>query len=50
MNFRFFAGLPLEEISRLLNIALPTVKRHWRYARAWLHKEMQHDVDPGSGS
>ena len=48
VNLRFFAGLPLEEISEILGLAMPTVKRHWRYARAWLHKEMQQDVDPGS--
>ncbi len=41
VNLRFFAGLPLEEIGQILGIAVPTVKRHWRYARAWLHKEMQ---------
>ena len=45
---RFFAGLSLEEISRILGVSVPTVKRHWRYARAWLHKEMQPDVEPGS--
>ena len=48
VNLRFFAGLPLEEISQILGISVPTVKRHWRYARAWLHKEMQQDVEPGS--
>ena len=48
VNLRFFAGLALEEIGQILGIAVPTVKRHWRYARAWLHKEMQQDVDPGS--
>ena len=36
--------LQLEEISQILGIAVPTVKRHWRYARAWLHKEMRQDV------
>ena len=41
VNLRFFAGLPLEEIGQILGIAVPTVKRHWRYARAWLHKELQ---------
>ena len=47
VNLRFFAGLPLEEISQILGIAVPTVKRHWRYARAWLHKEMRPDVESG---
>ena len=32
----------------LLGISLPTVKRHWRFARAWLHKEMHQAADSGS--
>jgi RNA polymerase sigma factor (TIGR02999 family) len=48
VNLRFFAGLALEEISQILGVAVPTIKRHWRYARAWLHKEMQQDDEPGS--
>jgi RNA polymerase sigma factor (TIGR02999 family) len=48
VKLRFFAGLHLEEISQILGIAVPTVKRHWRYARAWLHREMHQDSDRGS--
>ena len=48
VNLRFFGGLTLKEISQILGIAVPTVKRHWRYSRAWLHKEIQRDIEPGS--
>jgi RNA polymerase sigma factor (TIGR02999 family) len=48
VKLRFFAGLSLEEIGQLLGISLPTVKRHWRFSRAWLHKEMHQTADSGS--
>lgn len=48
VRLRFFAGLHLEEIGQILGLAVPTIKRHWRYARAWLHREMHQDTDPGS--
>ena len=38
---RFFAGLSHEEAGQVLGISAVTVKRHWRYARAWLHRELQ---------
>ncbi|MBN1852012.1 MAG: sigma-70 family RNA polymerase sigma factor [Pirellulales bacterium] len=41
VKLRFFIGLTHEEISQILNISVPTVKRHWRYARAWMHKQMR---------
>ncbi|MEC9373601.1 MAG: ECF-type sigma factor [Planctomycetota bacterium] len=35
---RFFAGLSVEEVARLLEVAPRTVKRDWAFARAWLHR------------
>ena len=40
VKLRFFAGLSAEEAARALEISLTTAKRHWRYARAWLHREL----------
>jgi hypothetical protein len=37
---RFFAGLSLEQVSEVLEIAPATVQRDWTAARAWLHREM----------
>jgi RNA polymerase sigma factor (TIGR02999 family) len=40
VELRFFAGLSLKEISRVLEIAPATVQRDWTVARAWLHREI----------
>ena len=40
VELRFFAGLSLEQISDVLEIAPATVQRDWTAARAWLHREM----------
>jgi RNA polymerase sigma factor (TIGR02999 family) len=40
VKLRFFAGLSHEEAAAVLGISAVTAKRHWRYARAWLHKEL----------
>src|SRR5262245_28621800 len=41
VRLRFYAGLPLPEVARLLGISPRTADRLWAYARAWLHQEMQ---------
>ncbi len=38
VKLRFFAGLTLEEIAESTGVAIRTVSRRWRYARAWLEK------------
>lgn len=40
VELRFFAGLSIEEASRVLSISPATVKRHWTTARVWLHDEI----------
>lgn len=37
---RYFAGLEREEVAELLDVSVRTVDRDWRYAVAWLRKEM----------
>ena len=37
---RFFAGLNMEQIAEHLGISLTTVNRDWRFARAWLYREL----------
>ena len=37
---RFFAGLTHEEAGRILGVSAITARRCWRYARAWLHREL----------
>jgi len=40
VQLRFFGGLSNEEAARVLGISDATAKRYWRYARAWLHREI----------
>ena len=40
IELRAFAGLPQEEIARLLGVSLTTVWRDWTTARAWLFREL----------
>ncbi len=37
VRLRFYAGLSVEETAEVLGVTAPTVKRHWRSARAWLY-------------
>lgn len=41
VRLRFFAGLPLPEVARLLDISPRTADRLWAYARAWLHQDIR---------
>jgi RNA polymerase sigma factor (TIGR02999 family) len=40
VEWRFFAGLSVEEIARTLAVSDRTVKRHWRAARALLFEDL----------
>ena len=37
VKLRYFVGLTIEEAAEILGISLRTAKRHWTFARAWLH-------------
>ena len=37
----FFAGLTVEEAAGALGVSDRTVKRDWRFGRAWLMRAMQ---------
>ena len=45
---RFFGGLSMEEAAETLEVSLPTAKRWWAFARAWLYAELAEaeDQDP----
>jgi RNA polymerase sigma factor (TIGR02999 family) len=43
VQLRFYAGLSNEEAAKVLGISGITAKRYWRYARAWLHREVRKD-------
>ena len=40
VELRFFAGLSVEETAEAMGISDSTVKREWRLAKAWLHREL----------
>jgi RNA polymerase sigma factor (TIGR02999 family) len=43
VELRFFSGLNVEETAAALQISPATVKRDWKVAKAWLHREISHD-------
>ena len=40
VQLRFFGGLTNEEIAHVLDLSLATVERDWKFARAWLRREL----------
>lgn len=40
VDFRYFAGLSIEETADVMDISPATVKRHWAFARAWLYRAL----------
>ena len=40
VEMRFFGGLSIEEAAEVMSVSVATLKRHWSFARAWLHKEL----------
>lgn len=47
VQLRFFIGMNHQEVADVLGVSAVTVRRHWRYARAWLRRELC--VDPLDG-
>jgi len=43
VKLRYFVGFSFEETAEVLGISVPTAKREWAYARAWLHQEIVAD-------
>jgi RNA polymerase sigma factor (sigma-70 family) len=40
VELRYFGGLSLEESAAVLRVSTDTVKRDWRFAKAWLSREL----------
>jgi RNA polymerase sigma-70 factor (ECF subfamily) len=40
VELRYFGGLSVEETAEVLNVSAITVMRDWKFAKAWLHREV----------
>jgi RNA polymerase sigma factor (TIGR02999 family) len=40
VELRYFGGLDDEEIAEVIGLSTRTVKREWRWAKAWLYREL----------
>jgi RNA polymerase sigma factor (TIGR02999 family) len=40
VEMRYFAGLSVEETADALSVSVATVRRDWRFVRAWLRREL----------
>jgi RNA polymerase sigma factor (TIGR02999 family) len=49
VQLRYFVGMNHEEVAAALGISSVTALRHWRYARAWLRREIR-KAPAGDGS
>ncbi len=41
VELRYFTGLNNREVAEVLNVSSRTVERRWRYAKAWLFRDLQ---------
>jgi len=41
VRLRFYAGLSVQETAKVMGVSEATVMRLWRYARAWLWRELK---------
>lgn len=49
VRLRFFAGLSIDQVADVLQIAPRTVDRRWQFARAWLFRELKSDSTTANG-
>lgn len=45
VELRYFGGLGVREVAEVLGVSEITVKRDWRYAKAWLYREIEAGQD-----
>ena len=48
VELRFFGGLEVDEVAEALKISGVTVKRDWKFAKAWLLRAVSGEVKDGS--
>ena len=45
VKLRYFAGLTISQAAAALGVSTATADRYWKFARAWLARELRHDDD-----
>src|SRR5215469_4237161 len=43
VKLHYFVGLTMDDCANVLGISVPTARRWWSYARAWLFQKIQND-------
>lgn len=46
VELRYLLGLEVAEVAEVLGVSTATVKRDWRFAKAWLARELDADAAP----
>ncbi|MFK7736948.1 MAG: ECF-type sigma factor [Pirellulaceae bacterium] len=41
VKLKYFAGLTIPEAPEALSVSTATAERYWKFARAWLHSQLQ---------
>lgn len=47
VEMRYFGGMTIDETAAALGVSASSVEREWRYARAWLYRELGDDHSEG---
>lgn len=42
VELRYFAGFSLPEVAKAMGVSEATISRRWRFAKAWLQRELSH--------
>ena len=50
VELRFFGGLNIEETAEVLKLSSMTIQREWRWAKAFLYREMSNRGSDGAGT
>ena len=50
VRLRFYAGLSVDETADVLGVSPATVDRRWRFARAWLWRQLRLAEEPEPSS
>ena len=46
VEYRYFGGLTVDETAQVMKLSPATIKRDWKTAKAWLHRELSETCRP----